>query len=73
MVYDSLTLAFFSGIGPTEIILVAVVGVLVFGNRLPEVGKSLGKGIIEFKKGLRGVQKDIDEAGDEDAKGEAKS
>ena len=30
------------------------VAVLLFGKRLPEVGRSLGKGIIEFKKGLAG-------------------
>jgi sec-independent protein translocase protein TatA len=50
------------GIGYMEILLIAVVGVLVFGNRLPEVGKSLGKGIVEFKKGLRGIKEDIDQA-----------
>ena len=31
-----------------------VLAVLLFGKRLPEVGRSLGKGITEFKKGLRG-------------------
>jgi sec-independent protein translocase protein TatA len=36
-----------------EIMIVGVVAVLLFGNRLPEVGRSLGKGLIEFKKGLR--------------------
>jgi len=30
--------------------------VLLFGKRLPEVGRSLGKGIVEFKKGLRGIE-----------------
>jgi len=62
MTYDMNMLAFFGGIGTTEIILIGVVGVLIFGNRLPEVGKSLGKGIIEFKKGLKGIQNDIDQA-----------
>jgi sec-independent protein translocase protein TatA len=41
------------GLGPMEIMIVGVVAVLLFGNRLPEVGRSLGKGLIEFKKGLR--------------------
>jgi sec-independent protein translocase protein TatA len=40
---------------PGEMIVVMLVAVLLFGKRLPEVGRSLGKGIIEFKKGLRGV------------------
>ncbi len=33
---------------------------MIFGKRLPEVGRSLGKGIVEFKKGLAGIEKDID-------------
>jgi sec-independent protein translocase protein TatA len=37
-------------------IIVAGVGILLFGKRLPEVGRSLGKGIIEFKKGLKGLE-----------------
>ena len=34
-------------------------------KRLPEVGKSLGRGIVEFKKGLTGIEADIDRAGQE--------
>src|SRR3954463_8764812 len=45
--------------GP-ELIVIALVAVLLFGKRLPEVGKSLGKGIVEFKKGLRGIEEDVD-------------
>src|SRR4051812_5944324 len=44
-----------------EWIIVAIIGLLPFGKRLPEVGKSLGKGIVEFKKGLRGIESDMDE------------
>lgn len=43
--------------------VIAFVGLLLFGRRLPEVGRSLGKGIIEFKKGLQGIEEDIDLAG----------
>ena len=43
-----------------EWIIVAIVAVLLFGKRLPEVGKSLGKGIVEFKKGLRGIEEDAE-------------
>jgi sec-independent protein translocase protein TatA len=32
----------------------------LFGKRLPEVGRSLGKGIIEFKKGLKGLEDEVD-------------
>lgn len=41
-----------------EMLVFAMVGLLIFGKRLPEVGKSLGKGIMEFKKGLAGVDDD---------------
>lgn len=60
-------LALFGGIGPWEIAIIAAVGVLVFGNRLPEVGKSLGKGIVEFKKGLKGIKEEIDNETHDDA------
>lgn len=39
-----------------EMLIFGAVGLLIFGKRLPEVGKSLGKGIMEFKKGLSGVE-----------------
>ena len=57
------TLAFFPTLGWTEIILLAVLGLLIFGRRLPEVGRSLGKGIVEFKKGLSGIEEDMENAG----------
>ena len=60
MAYDNLMLAFM--IGPMEIGMIALVGLLIFGNRLPEVGKSLGRGIVEFKKGIRGISDEIDES-----------
>ncbi len=61
MSYDIL-LAFFPQFGPFEMIVIAGVGLLVFGKKLPDVGRSLGKGIVEFKNGLKGVQDDIDSA-----------
>jgi sec-independent protein translocase protein TatA len=57
------TLAFINNIGPMEWIIILVVMLLLFGRRLPEVGKSLGKGIVEFKKGLSGVEEDVNRAG----------
>jgi sec-independent protein translocase protein TatA len=45
-----------------EIIFLLLIGVLLFGRRLPEVGRSLGKGIVEFKKGMRGLEDEIDGA-----------
>lgn len=45
-----------------EWLVVAAIGLLIFGKRLPEVGKSLGKGIVEFKKGLKGIEDEVEEA-----------
>src|SRR5207248_4880909 len=39
--------------------VIAIIGLLLFGKRLPEVGRSIGKGIVEFKKGLAGIEEDI--------------
>ena len=43
-------------------VVLLVIGLLIFGKRLPEVGKSLGKGIVEFKRGLKGIEDDVEEA-----------
>lgn len=43
------------GIGPTELLVVGVIALLLFGNRLPEVARSLGKSFNSFKAGLREV------------------
>jgi sec-independent protein translocase protein TatA len=49
----------FSQIGPMEIILVLVVALLVLGpKRLPEAGRSIGKGMREFKDSISGITKD---------------
>ncbi|MGE5756811.1 MAG: twin-arginine translocase TatA/TatE family subunit [Planctomycetaceae bacterium] len=50
----------FPNLGPLEMILVMGVAVLLFGKRLPEVGRSLGKGIVEFRKGIRGIEEEFD-------------
>jgi sec-independent protein translocase protein TatA len=53
---------FAGNIGPTELIVVLVIALLVIGpKRLPEVGKSLGKGMREFKDSLSGDRRDEDE------------
>ncbi len=49
-----------------HLLIVLAVGVLVFGRRLPEIGKSLGKGIVEFKKGLNGKAPLEDEVAEEE-------
>ena len=46
-----------------EIAIILMVGLLLFGRRLPEVGRGLGKSIVEFKKGLKDVTDEIDQGG----------
>ena len=49
-------------IGPWELAILLVVVLLVFGpKRLPEMGKSLGKGMREFKDSVTGMTKDDDD------------
>jgi sec-independent protein translocase protein TatA len=45
-----------------EMIIVLVIAVLLFGKRLPEVARGLGKSVIEFKKGIRGIEDEVDRA-----------
>jgi sec-independent protein translocase protein TatA len=43
-------------LGGQEMIILLIIGVLLFGRKLPEVGRYLGKGIVEFKKGIKGLE-----------------
>jgi sec-independent protein translocase protein TatA len=49
-------------IGPLEIVVILIIALIVFGpKRLPELGRSMGKGIREFKGSLTGDNKDDDD------------
>ena len=39
-------------------LIVMMIVLLLFGNRLPSVMRSLGEGVVEFKKGLQGIEED---------------
>jgi sec-independent protein translocase protein TatA len=47
-------------LGAQEMIVLLIIGVLLFGRKLPEVGRYLGKGIVEFKKGIKGLEDELD-------------
>jgi sec-independent protein translocase protein TatA len=45
--------------GSPELLIVAFIALMLFGKRLPEVARNMGKGLTEFKKGIRGVEDDL--------------
>jgi len=49
----------FLNLGPTEIVLILVLAVILFGGRLPDVARSVGKVFFEFKKNVKDLQRDI--------------
>jgi len=54
-------LAFFSLPGGMEWIVILIVGLLLFGRRLPDIARSMGKSIVEFKRGIKDVRDDIED------------
>lgn len=50
---------------PVQLLVVLAVGLLIFGRRLPEMGKNIGKTIVEFKKGLNAATDEIKHSADE--------
>ncbi len=54
-------------IGPLELAIVAIIALIIFGpKRLPELGKSLGDGLREFKSSVSGENRDDDEDDEDD-------
>ena len=48
------------GFGPMELVIVGAIALLLFGKRLPQVARSFGQGIVEFKKGINGIEEELD-------------
>ncbi len=48
------------GLGVPEMVVIGIIAVLLFGSRLPEVARSLGKSMNEFKKGMNDLKSEID-------------
>ncbi len=55
----SVLFAYFSP-GPWELLIVAAILLLLFGGRLPSVMRNLGRGVVEFKKGVHGLEEDME-------------
>ena len=63
--FDSIgTLGFWTP-GPMEVLLIAGVAILIFGRRLPEIARGMGKSVSEFKKGIKEAKDTQDEVIDE--------
>lgn len=48
------------GLGTSEMMVLLVLGVLLFGRNLPSLGRSLGKTVTEFKRGVKGLEDDLE-------------
>jgi sec-independent protein translocase protein TatA len=47
-------------IGPTELLVILIIALLVFGpSRLPEVGRTIGKGLREFRKASEDIRQEL--------------
>lgn len=61
-------LAIFGLPGGGEWIIILIIAVLIFGRRLPEIARGLGKSITEFKKGIKDTEDEVKNALDESDK-----
>jgi len=41
---------------PTHLLVIGIIAILLFGKRLPDIARSLGKSMAELKKGLKGLE-----------------
>ncbi len=62
-------LLFLGNIGGTEIIIIAIIILLLFGGKkIPELMQGIGKGVKSFKNGMKGIEEDIENCDKDDKK-----
>jgi sec-independent protein translocase protein TatA len=60
-ILEEVPMFLFGPVGPTELVLIVLIVVIIFGaRRLPELGKSLGEGIKNFRKSITSKEKESD-------------
>jgi sec-independent protein translocase protein TatA len=47
------------GLGMGEVVLILVIGLVLFGNKLPNLARSLGKTMVEFKREANVLEEDL--------------
>lgn len=57
--------------GLPELLIVGAILLLLFGNRLPSVMRSLGSGVTEFKKGVQGIEDEVNKTSDSEPSGDS--
>ena len=56
----------FIGVGPTELIILGLIVLLLFGSRLPGAMRSLGSSVVEFKRGIRDTSEETEDSRESD-------
>jgi sec-independent protein translocase protein TatA len=47
------------GLGVPELLVICAIGLLLFGNKLPQMARGLGKSLAELKRGMDSVKEDV--------------
>lgn len=69
--FPDLFLAVFGTLGATELIIILIIVILIFGvNKIPQLGKGLGEGIRNFKTSIKAVNEDVEDKKEDKSKEE---